>query len=154
MTKFAEPLAAQRPQAEHGYDGVEPPSEIGPGAQARAMSETRGRLRLEHSRGVTVVHFVDRTFIHDQECQELSDQLESLVAVAGEKQLLLNLKNVQYLGSDALTILCEFRTRVKSAHGTVKVCCLSPDLNKLLRLTGVDQLFEIYPDQNRALNSF
>jgi hypothetical protein len=54
-------------------EGVEPPSEIGPGAQVRPMAERRGRLRSEHSRGVTVVHFVDRTIIYDQECLELSD---------------------------------------------------------------------------------
>ena len=59
-------------------EGVEPPSEIGPGAQARPMAERRGRLRLEPRRGVTVVHFVDPRFIHDQECLELSDQLEAL----------------------------------------------------------------------------
>jgi anti-sigma B factor antagonist len=118
------------------------------------MAERRGRLRLEHSRGITIVHFVDRTFIYDPECLELSDQLESLAADPGNQQFLLNLENVQYLGSDALTILCEFRTRVKSAQGTVKVCCASPDIIDLLRLTGVDKLFEFYPGQQSALNSF
>ena len=135
-------------------EGVEPPSEIGPGAQARPTAERRGRLRLEPSRGVTVVHFVDPRFIHDQECLELSDQLEGLAADAGKWLFLLNLENVQYLGSVALTLLCEFRTRVKSAQGTIKVCCASPDTNTLLRLTGVDKLFEIYPDEHSALRSF
>jgi hypothetical protein len=56
--------------------------------------------------------------------------------------------------SDSDTILCEFRTRVQSAKGTINVCCASPDVNQLLRLTGVDQLLKIYPDQHSALNSF
>jgi anti-sigma B factor antagonist len=118
------------------------------------MAERRGRLHLEHSRGVTIVHFVDRTFIYDQECLELSDQLDGLAADAGQKQFLLNLENVQYLGAPALEMLCDFRTRVNSAQGTIKVCCASPDINDLLRLTGVDRLFETYPDQQSALRSF
>jgi anti-sigma B factor antagonist len=135
-------------------EGAEPPSEIERAARAREMAERRGRLRFEHSRGITIVQFVDRTFIHDPECLELSDQLERLAADAGNKRFLLNLENVQYLGSDALTILCEFRTRIVSAQGAIKVCCASPDIDMTLRLTGVDQLFEIYPDQPRALSSF
>jgi anti-anti-sigma regulatory factor len=54
-----------------------------------------------------------------------------LAADAGKKQFLLNLENVQYLGAPALEMLCDFRTRVKSAQGTIKVCCASPDINDL-----------------------
>jgi anti-anti-sigma factor len=135
MTESAEPRAA-------------------PGAQARPMAEARGRLRLEHSRGVTVVHFVDHKFIDDQACEELNDQLESLEADPGKKQFLLNFENVQYLGAVALTMLCDFTMSVQSAQGTIKVCCVPPDIDTLFRLTGVDRLFKIYPDQQSALSSF
>jgi anti-sigma B factor antagonist len=100
------------------------------------------------------VHFVDRKFMQDEACEELNDQLERLESDAGKKQFLLNFENVEYLDSVALGMLCDFTMRVKLAQGTIKVCCLSPDLDMLLQLTRADRLFEIYADQDSALSSF
>ena len=61
---------------------------------------------------------------------------------------------MQYLGSVALTLLCDLAARVKSGKGTIKICCASPDTDTFLQMTGAAKLFEIYPDQRTALSLF
>ncbi len=57
---------------------------------------------------------------------------------ADEIQLL---DSVQYLGSVALTLLCDLAARVKSGKGTIKICCASSDTDTFLQMTGADKLF-------------
>jgi anti-sigma B factor antagonist len=159
---FAEFLAGLRKSEFVELETEQPPrhesasatGDVGAPAQSAATAEPRERLRVEVRHGVTLVHFVDRSFIHDQECDELSEQLETLLADGGQKQFLLNLDSVQYLTSFALETLCDFVTRVEAARGTTKLCCVSPDLKELFRLTRVDQLFDIYDDEHDALATY
>jgi anti-sigma B factor antagonist len=148
-SEFAKPETEQPPR----HESASATGDVGVPAQSAATAEPRERLRVEVRHGVTLVHFLDPKFHHRQECDELKEQLEALLADGGQKQFLLNLDNVQYLGSFALETLCDFVTRVEAAQGTTKFCCVSPDLKELFRLTGVDQLFDIYDDEHDALGT-
>jgi anti-sigma B factor antagonist len=145
----------REPQAEVEPEDDEPPAEPEPRAPVKARAvEPRRRLRLESINGVTVVHFVDPSIITEEDSQELGDQLDSLVENEGQKQLLLDLGNVGYLSSPALTKLVYLKKKVAAAKGKIKLCCLQPDLREVFRLTRVDTLFEIYSDQQAALDTF
>jgi anti-sigma B factor antagonist len=114
----------------------------------------RRRLQLEKNHEVTIVRFVDHKFMADEDCRELGDQLDSLVEKGGHKQLLLNFEDVQYLSSPALTRLVQLKKKANAVEGTIKLCCLSSDLEILFKLTRVDQFLDIYPDQQTALDAF
>jgi anti-sigma B factor antagonist len=140
---------------EHDDEAVETRDESEAQADPGGMAaEPRRHLRLEQKSSVTVVHFVDTKYIGDRDCREMGDQLDKLVDEAGHKRLLLDLDNVQYLSSPALTKLVLFRKKVEAAKGTIKLCGLSSDMQELFRLTRVDQIFKIYPDEKSALDAF
>ncbi len=117
-------------------------------------SANRRHLRLETIDGVTVVSFVDTKIVTEENIQEVGDQLYSLVEDDGFKQILLNFGNVQYLSSAALGKLINLKKKVGAVKGKLKLCCIHPDLLEVFRITRLDQVFEIYPEEQTALDKF
>jgi anti-sigma B factor antagonist len=115
---------------------------------------SRRHLRLESIDGVTVVSFVDTKIVTEENIQEVGDQLYSLVEEEGHKQLLLNFGNVQYLSSAALGKLINLKKKVGAVKGALKLCCIHPDLLEVFRITRLDQVFEIYDEEQEALDKF
>lgn len=114
----------------------------------------RRHLRLETIDGVTVVSFVESKIVSEESIQEVGDQLYSLVDTEGHRQLLLNFGNVQYLSSAALGKLINLKKRVTAAGGNVKLCCIHPELKVVFKITRLDNVFQIFDDEQAALDSF
>ena len=115
---------------------------------------SRSHLRLEKIGGITVVSFVDTKIVTDEDIQEVGDQLYSLVEDEGHKELLLNFGNVQYLSSAALGKLINLKKKIAAVKGKLKLCCIHHDLLEVFRITRLDQVFEIYPDEQTAIDKF
>ncbi len=114
----------------------------------------RRHLRLETIDGVTVVSFVDSKIVTEENIQEVGDQLYSLVEDEGHRSLLLNFGNVQYLSSAALGKLINMKKKVGSSGGKMKLCCIHPELRVVFKITRLDQVFEIFDEEQSALDSF
>ena len=114
----------------------------------------RRLLRLENVDGVTVVSFVDTKIVTEEQIQEVGEQLYSLVEDEGHKSLLLNFGNVQYLSSAALGKLINLKKKVAAVKGKLKLCCIHPDLLEVFRITRLDQVFEIYAEEQSALDKY
>jgi anti-sigma B factor antagonist len=120
-----------------------------------AMSQgTKNHLRLETIDQVTVVSFVDTKIVSEENIQEVGQQLYSLVDEQGHRQLLLNFGNVQYLSSAALSKLINLKKKVGAVKGQLKLCSIHPDLLDVFKITRLDQVFEIYKDEQTALDKF
>ncbi len=115
---------------------------------------SRRHLSTETIDGVTVVSFIDTKIVTEENIQEVGDQLYQLVDVEGKKKLLLNFGNVQYLSSAALGKLINLKKKVGAVKGDLKLCCIHPDLLEVFRITRLDQVFKIFPDEQGALNTF
>lgn len=118
------------------------------------MAQAPRRLRTETIDGVTVVSFVDSKIVADEAIQEVGDQLYALVEQDGHKKLLLNFGNVQYLSSAALGKLINMKKKVGGAGGKMKLCCIHPELKVVFKITRLDQVFEIFDEEQGALDSF
>ena len=114
----------------------------------------RPHLRLETIDDVTVVSFVDSKIVTEESIQEVGDQLYALVEDEGHTRLLLNFSNVQYLSSAALGKLINLKKKVGAVKGQLKLCCIHPDLLEVFRITRLDQVFEIYTEEQAALDRF
>src|SRR5262249_39773444 len=77
----------------------------------------RRRLEAEEIGDVTVVSFMDRKILDEQNIQVIGEQLFSLVDESGRKKLLLNFSNVEYMSSAALGKLITLNKKVQAAGG-------------------------------------
>ena len=103
---------------------------------------------------VTVVTFNDSKIIDEAEIQEFGQELYDLVEREGKKKIVLNFGHVEFLSSAALGKLINLKKKVGAVKGKLKLCCIHPDLLEVFRITRLDQVFEIFEEEQEALDKF
>ncbi|MGA3189402.1 MAG: STAS domain-containing protein [Bryobacteraceae bacterium] len=78
----------------------------------------------------------------------------SAVAVAGRFNILLNLEHVEYIDSTGLGALVICFTTLKKAGGALKLVNPNKRNVELLLLTKLHTIFEVFSDEQDAVNSF
>ena len=76
------------------------------------------RLEVEDIGDVTVVNFVDRKILDEQNIQVIGEQLFSLVDEEGRRKILLNFGNVEYLSSAALGKFITLNKKLQQSGGS------------------------------------
>lgn len=114
----------------------------------------RRRLEVEPIGDVTVVNFVDRKILDEQNIQVIGDQLFSLVEVEGIRKLLLNFGNVEYLSSAALGKLITLNKKLQTAGGRLILCNIDPQILEVFEITKLDKFFNIQKEEQAALQAF
>jgi anti-sigma B factor antagonist len=114
----------------------------------------RKRLELEDVGEVTVVNFVDKKILDEQNIQIIGEQLFDLVDNQAKKKILLNFGNVEFLSSAALGKLITLNKKVQQAGGKLVMCKIAKEILEVFEITKLDKLFKIYPDEQKALSAF
>jgi len=86
-----------------------------------------------------------------------SSEVRSLVhryVGEGRRKFLLDMAGVTYIDSSGLGELVGAMTTVRSAKGAMKLTRISPRVSELLRMTHLDKVFEVKPDEAEAIASF
>lgn len=79
--------------------------------------------------------------------RELVEYLESHPGT----RLLLDFGNVEYLSSAALTELIRANDAAVATGGAaIRICGLSPEIQKVFEITKFDKLFDIHPGEDRV----
>jgi anti-sigma B factor antagonist len=106
-------------------------------------------FRLEFRGGIAVVNFVDIQIGPDAR-----EELYGLAEDDGHKRILLDFSNIWALTSCALGILTNLQRKVEGAGGRMKLCSLNPNLIQLMRMTKLEQFFDIHDSREDALRAF
>ena len=112
------------------------------------------RLRLETAGDVTVVSFVDEVIVDDLVLNEVRDALYRLVDVDKKKMLLLNLGNIRKYSTEFLGNLLGLKQRVVKANGVLKLCSIAPNLMDAVKILRLSNAFDIYTDEQDAIDAF
>ena len=101
---------------------------------------------------ITVIDLAGKITIGEGEVV-LRERIEEL-SKTRRRHLLLNLENVSYMDSCGVAelVACFKRTTVNG--GTVKLLNPSARVRDLLRVTMLDELFEVFFDEAEAIRSF
>jgi anti-sigma B factor antagonist len=114
----------------------------------------RRRLEVEDIGDVTVVNFIDRKILDEQNIQIIGDQLFSLVDESGRRKLLLNFGNVEYLSSAALGKLITLNKKLNAVGGRLILCNIDPQIYEVFEITKLDKFFSIHKEEQTALQAF
>src|SRR5690349_8695864 len=76
------------------------------------------------------------------------------LAARGQKNLLLNLADVNYIDSSGLGTLVAAFTTVKGQQGQLKLLNLTSKVHDLLQITKLLTVFDVFTDEGTALKSF
>jgi len=117
-------------------------------------SEPRRHLSVEHVNGISVVHFEDDQIDSEELIRKIGDQLYGLVEEKEGSKLLLDFSGVRHLSSSMIGKLINLKRKSVAVHGQVKICCLSPYLRTIFDVCRLDRVFDIYNDEQDALDAF
>jgi anti-sigma B factor antagonist len=117
-------------------------------------SNPRRRLEVEDIGDVTVVNFIDRKILDEQNIQKIGEDLFSLVDELGRKKILLNFGNVEYLSSAALGKFISLNKKVQMASGKLVLCNIDPQIYEVFEITKLNKLFNMQKDEQSALQAF
>ena len=114
----------------------------------------RRRLEVEEIGDVTVVSFVDKRILEEQNIQKIGEDLFRLVEELGRTKIVLNFANVEYLSSAALGKFIKMFNIVKAAKGKLVLCNIRPEILEVFEITKLNKLFNIQKDEQTALQQF
>ena len=81
---------------------------------------------------------------------ELEAAINRTIA-SGTRKLLLDFSRVSYISSGGLRVLLAAAKKLKNPGDRYGLCCLSPEVHKILKLAGFTSIFSIYPSEGEAL---
>ena len=102
--------------------------------------------------GVTVLDLSGRIPLGEGSVQ-LRDAIRDSIG-KGQKKILLDLGDVNYIDSSGLGELVSAYTSAKNQGATVKLLKLTKKVHDLLQLTKLYTVFDIYDDEASAIASF
>ena len=102
--------------------------------------------------GVTVLDLKGRITV-GREATALRDKVAALSA-AGTRNLVLNLKDTDYIDSTGLGALVMCATTLRKGGGNVKLLNLNRRQIELLVMTKLATVFDLFTDEQDAVNSF
>ncbi len=90
--------------------------------------------------------------IGDREAQILTSEIEQAAAPANWR-VAIDMSHVTFLASAGLGVLVSAHNAAKESKGKLAVYNIAPSLMDMLKLTHLDKLFTIKPDQASALKA-
>jgi anti-sigma B factor antagonist len=102
--------------------------------------------------GVTILDLSGRITLGEGSVQ-LRDAIRDLIS-KGQKGILLDLGDVNYIDSSGLGELVSAYTTAKNQGATLKLLKLTKKVHDLLQLTKLYTVFDIYDDEASAIASF
>jgi anti-sigma B factor antagonist len=114
----------------------------------------RRRLEVEDIGDVTVVNFIDKKILDEQNIQIIGEQLFNLVDELSRRKLLLNFGNVEYLSSSALGKFIALDKKIKLLGGRLILCNIAPQIQEVFEITKLDRVFNIHKEEQAALQAF
>jgi anti-sigma B factor antagonist len=107
-------------------------------------------IQQREREGITILDLSGRITVG----QEAAILRERIDAAAASRNIILNMQAVDYVDSTGLGALVMCSTHLKKAGGVIKLLNLSRRNIELLVMTKLATIFEIFADEQDAVNSF
>ena len=109
-------------------------------------------IRKREREGVVLLDLEGRLIVGDPAGQLREEILK--LSSAGQNRIILNLQKVDFIDSTGLGAMVICFTTIKKAGGALKLLNLAERGIELLVLTKLTSVFEMFDDEQHAVNSF
>ena len=84
---------------------------------------------------------------------EVEEQLIKLIDDEGEKHIILNLEQVEYMSSSGFRACIAILRKLKQRDGSLKLCNIRPSVKRIFDVIELTSLFDIFDSEDDALQS-
>lgn len=110
------------------------------------------KYELNENGDITILEIHESRLIYES-LDPIQEKIIELVE-SGIKKLIIDFTKVNYLDSFAVGFVMDMYRRISNSNGTLKLCGLQPRVKKILTITRVDNVIDIYPGIEEALAAF
>ncbi|MFF7275199.1 STAS domain-containing protein [Streptomyces griseorubiginosus] len=79
----------------------------------------------------------------------LQKRLDALALGPGQR-LVLDMRGLEFCDSSGITALLAARSRAETVQADIALAAVPPNMLRVLRIVGLDQIFTIHPDSETA----
>jgi anti-sigma B factor antagonist len=87
--------------------------------------------------------------IHVSTAPRFSQRLQQSID-SGNRRIVLDLTNVEFIDSTGLSVLLNGLRRVTQLQGRMALVCTNPTVLRLVQITSLDETFDIFPERPAA----
>jgi anti-sigma B factor antagonist len=111
-------------------------------------------LEREDQGPITVVRLKTSQVQDEEILRTVFDMISKLITDMGRTQIVLNLSAADFLPSMGLGKLVMLNRKIQAVQGRLALCHLAPVVEESLEHTRLTPLFNIYPGEQEAVQSF
>ncbi len=110
------------------------------------------KVKTQMENDIAIVH-VSGKLMGGPESENLRNEIKRLLD-EGSKKFIINLKGVPWINSTGLGALMAVYTSVQRSEGVLKLCHVSDRIQSLFMITKLLTIFDTYPTEKEAIESF
>ncbi len=110
------------------------------------------KLRQKELDGGVVLLEIEGNIIGGPDAMSLNEEVHGLID-SGKKLLVLDMKSVEHINSSGLGILIASLNTVRQAGGSLKIANVGSRVLDLLKITKLDQIFELHKSVEEAVKN-
>jgi anti-anti-sigma factor len=104
--------------------------------------------------GILTVCFTDARILDEATLEQLGNDLVALLGKTSEERMILDFRHVQFMSSSMLGKLVLVEKKCKEFKVKLKLCSIAADIRQVFKITRLDKLFDIEPDEEAARTAF
>jgi len=110
------------------------------------------KVRSYKIEGIVVVEPLEK-FLTGDEVKVLENKLAEALS-SNISRVIIDFSKTELIYSAFISVLLAYNQRFKLRGGSIKLANLGPEVQKIMEVTRLFQIFETYPSLDEALNSF
>jgi anti-sigma B factor antagonist len=115
------------------------------------MSAKAG-LAIVGEGNVAVASFTNSCICDVEEITNASAEVRQYIETHQLRKMVFDFAGVKFFSSQVLGLLLEARAGLEPQRGEVAITSLSPQLQRVFRITNLDKIFNFYPDKATAVS--
>jgi anti-sigma B factor antagonist len=113
--------------------------------------DTKTSLDIAIEGNAAIASFKSTCISDVEEITNASAQVKQYIEANRPRRMVFDFDGVKFFSSQVLGLLLEARARLESHSGQVAITSLSPQLQRVFKITNLDKIFNLYPDRAAAL---
>ena len=114
--------------------------------------ETKAGLNIANEGNVAIASFQGSCISDVEEIRDASTRLRRYIEAHQPRRMVFDFDGVKFFSSQVLGLLLEARAHLRPQDGEVAITSLSPQLQRVFKITNLDKIFCFYPDPPAALH--
>jgi anti-sigma B factor antagonist len=104
--------------------------------------------------GILTVIFDDARILDEAKLEKVGSDVIELLNKTSEERVILDFRNVKFMTSSMLGKLVQVHKKAREFKVHLKFCSIDPEIRQVFKITKLDKVFEIEPDETAARAAF